>query len=108
VVDLTSETVTVEAIQKRYGGRRNLAEDWSLQRAREGMRGLLAGWLLAILTIIVAAALADISYAFFSGRMSTADLRAILELLVTPIVGLVGAATGFYFGSQADDPKADS
>ena len=65
-------------------------------------KGLLAAWLLAILSAVVAVGLADSAYLVFTGRTGAGDLNSVTNLL-TPIVGLVGAATGFYFGSHADD-----
>jgi hypothetical protein len=39
----------------------------------------------------------------FSSRPA-ADLKDILELLIAPVVGIVGAVTGFYFGSGGANP----
>jgi hypothetical protein len=87
------------------GPKKPLAETWTLARAREGLRATVAKWLLSILTLVVVAALADVSYLFFAQRASTPDLandlRTVLEILIPPLVGLVGAVTGFYFGTRA-------
>lgn len=32
-------------------------------------------------------------------------IRAVFELLLTPLVGLVGAVTGFYFGEKSGQPR---
>lgn len=94
--------IPIEKLQKRVGGGSDLLDkDW-VRRRREGMRGLLAAWLLAILSAVVAVGLADSAYLVFTGRTGAGDLNSVTNLL-TPIVGLVGAATGFYFGSHADD-----
>jgi hypothetical protein len=84
------------------GPEQRLRETWTLTKAREGLRGAIATWLLAILTLVVIAALIDVSILMFTAQTPTInDLRTVLEILVTPLVGLIGAVTGFYFGTRA-------
>jgi hypothetical protein len=64
---------------------------------REKKRGLIALSLVAILGLIVVAALV---YVFFTTAPDMDAMKTLLELLFTPIVGLVGAVTGFYFGEK--------
>jgi hypothetical protein len=66
-------------------------------RARERMRGAIAIVLLSILGAVVLFAFA----ALWSARVTIDDLRTLLEILFAPLVGLVGAVTGFYYGSRA-------
>jgi cobalamin biosynthesis Mg chelatase CobN len=66
---------------------------------RDTTRSYIAYWLLGLLTIVVIfsfIALVIIN----KGTVIFADLKSLLELLLGPIVALVSAATGFYFGSQ--------
>jgi hypothetical protein len=94
------------------GPKKPLRETWSLDRAREGLRSTLSKWLLAVLTLLVVAALTDVSELFFTQRSAPVDLvndlRLVLEILVPPVVGLVGAVTGFYFGTRATENSSSS
>ncbi|UPG92870.1 hypothetical protein [Luteibacter aegosomatissinici] len=64
----------------------------AMDEARRKLAYLLA-WLLAVIccfTLFCVAVGADFDH-----------LKGILELVIGPVGSLVGAATGFYFGSQA-------
>lgn len=64
---------------------------------REKKRGRIA---LTLVYLLCAVVLASFSYAFY--RPADIDaLKALLEIVFAPVVGLVGAATGFYFGEKA-------
>jgi hypothetical protein len=65
---------------------------------REGMRGILAGALVAILAATTLLGFASVGFDWASPE----EARELLAVLLTPIVGLVGAATGFYFGGNSD------
>jgi hypothetical protein len=64
--------------------------------ARERMRGAIVIFLLAILGGTVAASFV----ALWVDAITAEDLRTLLTLIFTPIIGLVGAATGFYYGGR--------
>ena len=64
-------------------------------RQRESMRGVVAGLLLVILAFIIIAAF--LSYWF--NWASQDQIEGLLTIVFAPMIGLVGAATGFYFGS---------
>ena len=76
---------------------------------RENIRGNIAMRLVWTLVALVGGSflLAAASIALCSGtacNASTASLepvKAVVQLLLTPVVGLVGAVTGFYFGEQS-------
>ena len=78
-------------------------------RDRENIRGNIAMRLVWTLVALVGGSflLAAASIALCSGtacNASTASLepvKAVVQLLLTPVVGLVGAVTGFYFGEQS-------
>jgi di/tricarboxylate transporter len=60
------------------------------------MRGAIVIFLLAILGGTVAASFV----ALWVDAITAEDLRTLLTLIFTPIIGLVGAATGFYYGGR--------
>lgn len=66
------------------------ARDREITRARIA-GGLLLGFFLTILAYLAAATVAGASFQ---------DLSAFFDKLFTALVGLVGTALGFYFGSR--------
>lgn len=71
--------------------------DRHLLKKREALRGVIAIILLSLLCGVVV--LTYIGF-FFTNR-AVDDISRILELLMAPLVGLVGAVTGFYFGEKS-------
>lgn len=71
---------------------------WNPDRARDTTRSTIAYWLLALLTSVVV--LSFVSMWFSDGEVTFDNLKSLLEQLLGPIIALVSAATGFYFGSQ--------
>ncbi|MDQ3655332.1 MAG: hypothetical protein M3457_09650 [Chloroflexota bacterium] len=55
--------------------------------------------MLAILGFLVAGSFVSLWF----GWASSTELDALLTLLFAPVIGLVGAATGFYFGEKAGE-----
>jgi hypothetical protein len=91
-LDLTDETVPASTEADKPPD----AKPYDLVKERESMRGRVAGALLVILAFIVIGA-------FFSLWFNWAkeeELKTVLTILFGPVIGLVGAATGFYFGSD--------
>ena len=90
---------------------------WSLvdQLLSEGVtREIIAFWLLALLTMVLCAAFHMMSEAHTAVATSVAtgttppvtkysfeEIKQFLQLVLTPLITLVSAATGFYFGSQS-------
>jgi hypothetical protein len=68
--------------------------------ARERVRGVIASALIGILAAIV---VGDLIIAWYGiGGGGNLDLiESVATTLLTPVVGLVGAVTGFYFGEQS-------
>jgi hypothetical protein len=67
---------------------------------RERKRGLIALVLVAALCGIIVLALTFV----FVMPVTTTNieaLRSVLEIIFAPVVGLVGAVTGFYFGEKS-------
>jgi hypothetical protein len=65
---------------------------------REKKRGLIALVLVSALCGIIVLAFAFI---FFVPAANVELLKSVLEIIFAPIVGLVGAVTGFYFGEKS-------
>lgn len=64
-------------------------------------RRCIAYWLLSILSgIVVIAFLIFFIMLCKQNDVSFKEFRSLIELMLTPILTLVSAATGFYFGSQ--------
>lgn len=72
----------------------------SLDTRREWTRGIIA---IVLLTILTAVVVASFIYLFSIPTRSTADLTALLTAIFAPIIGLIGTALGYYFGSTARD-----
>jgi Mn2+/Fe2+ NRAMP family transporter len=67
---------------------------------RERIRGIIA--LILVLALLVNYVLLWV--ALFGNHLGTIDTESVkdaLALTFSPLVGLVGAATGFYFGEKA-------
>ena len=67
-----------------------------VEQQREALRGRIAAWLLAILGFIVVGSFVSLWF----GWGETAALTDLLTLLFAPMIGLVGAVTGFYYGEK--------
>jgi len=61
------------------------------------MRGVIAAALLAILAVTVLLPWLAVAKKW----LIMDDLESLLCAVLTPLVGLVGAATGFYFGEKS-------
>jgi len=68
-------------------------------RDRERVRGLLAAALIGLLSIVII----GLFVAVLAGRLTIAELGQLAAVTISPIVGLLGAVLGFYFGEQARD-----
>lgn len=64
---------------------------------RERVRGVIARILVLLLVAVVLVAMV----AAFVVPASDEDFREILNILIPPIVALVGSVTGFYFGQKS-------
>jgi len=91
------------ALRRLFGLGPRITED--TERTREKMRGRLA--IALVLTLVVVMGLTfwyllRLSQNF--GELTTDDLIALIPMvgtvLLTPLVGLVGAVMGFYYGGQ--------
>ena len=94
-VDLTTgsgEQAASSPLLKLADSAYNLSDD------RERKRGIIALSLVGILSLSV---LLSFLFVFRSKTKDDIEsIRAVLEIIFAPIVGLVGAVTGFYFGEK--------
>lgn len=83
--------------------------------ARENVRGtiaLLLVWtMVAVIVLvmfvgIVTAYNCRLKDACTAETTDLKSIRSVIELILTPLVGLVGAVTGFYFGEKSASGKA--
>lgn len=89
--DLTDENfgpITLRAVAE---------QPYEIARAGEWMRGILA--ILLVVALIGAVVAAAVIWAFHIDRID--DVQKFLSASLTPLVALVGAVTGFYFGEKA-------
>ncbi len=66
---------------------------------RDQARKSITYWLLSLLTLLFVSAFASLF--FLEGKPTFVELKGLLDLLLGPLVALVSAATGFYFGAQS-------
>lgn len=72
-------------------------EPFNPEKFRERTRAWLAGGLTALLAAVVLILL----IALVIGAYATKDAVDLLGVLLSPLVALVGAATGFYYGGKS-------
>lgn len=71
----------------------------TIEHKREGARFGIARMLLSLFGIVVLALLGGV----VSGQVDAPTLKDASAAFITPLVGLVGAVTGYYYGSGAAD-----
>lgn len=67
---------------------------------RERWRGKVAAGLLGMLGFIIVGSFVSL---WFNWARQT-ELEALLTIIFAPVIGLVGAVTGFYYGAQSGTP----
>jgi hypothetical protein len=70
-----------------------------LMPPRERVRTLIALWLLAVVVLLTLGGAA----AVLSGAVSDANFKDVMATLLTPILGVFGTVTGFYYGTHASE-----
>lgn len=66
---------------------------------RDQARKKITYWLLFLLTLLFVGAFATLF--LLEDKVTFDHLKGLLEILLGPLVALVSAATGFYFGAQS-------
>lgn len=80
------------------------APKYDPQERLDTVRAQLAFSLVGLLALIILGAFALV-FTADTTKLAFADLRMLVELLVTPLITLAGAATGFYFGAHSGSPR---
>lgn len=68
------------------------------------VRGLLAIWAFAILTILVVGVLVALAV----GKISASDLTSLIQAIFAGTSGIIGAIIGFYFAGQQSKTTSPS
>lgn len=74
-----------------------VVENYDPTKDRELMRGVIALSLVVLLVLIV---LAPIGVVIWVPSVPFETIKSMLELILSPVVALVGSAVGFYFGGK--------
>lgn len=83
-----------------------LRTDAQPEKARDQVRAIIAYALLGLLAVIVltSAAMLLIAWGKDDASERIEDLVEVLQVVLPPVVAVVGSVTGFYYGSQ-DRPR---
>lgn len=84
-------TVSLDEASPEEGG-----EPSDVQEQRETMRGILASLMVGILAVVIVTGVVLLA----NGGLVISELEAIAQLILTPLVALVGSVVGFYYGGQ--------
>jgi len=71
--------------------------EWQMENRREDTRARLAAGLLATLF----AMLLGMALLLWNGKVTSAEAVELLKVVFAPMVTLVTAATGFYYGARS-------
>jgi hypothetical protein len=88
-----------ENVPPEPGGARFQLQPYDPRRTRENARRTLA----VLLLVLLAGVMLLILTATLFGNTSVEDAEDLATALVTPLIGLVGAAIGFYYGGDRGD-----
>lgn len=117
-LDLTTigSSAAQEAVWEPGSGLKE--EKYDPAKARESVRGQIAMWLvwsfvgfIALAGLIGLGTQIGCAWATTPCDAATTELkpiRALVELILTPLVGLVGAVSGFYFGEKSANSNSTS
>lgn len=76
-------------------------ERYDPEKSRDKTRTYIAYWLLSLLTVLLLCSFGLLlAIAGSTSKVTFEQLKSLVELLLGPLIALVSAATGFYFGSQ--------
>jgi hypothetical protein len=108
VLDLTAEQPAEDrlfALPQRSYRPEGLTLEETTERTRERWRGWLATSLMGLLAVVVVGTFAYITW--LSTRFTELSMDNLITVtqtvgttLLAPLIGLIGAVTGFYFGGQ--------
>jgi hypothetical protein len=93
-----------DRLREQLDGAHSRASQAEQEKARERVRGWLALGLTGLLSFVLVATYAYLMILslYFAEALSTQEVHTLIPMvgttLLTPLVGLIGAVTGFYFG----------
>lgn len=76
-------------------------EAWNPNKHLATSRRFIAHWLLAMLSGVLFVSWLSVILSLASFQ----DVQALMTIVFAPMIGLVGAATGFYFGEKSSEDK---
>ena len=76
-------------------------EAWNANKHLATSRRFIAHWLLAMLSGVLLVSWLTVVL----GLAAFEDVQALMTIVFAPMIGLVGAATGFYFGEKSTEDK---
>lgn len=76
------------------------------EQSRDRSRAIITYWLLGLLTTLFTGGF--IAFFCIQETATFANLKALLDMLITPLIVLVSAATGFYFGANSANKSESS
>lgn len=79
------------------------SKSYDPEQFRDQARKRITYWLLVLLTLLVI--FAFVGLFLIEGKPTFEHLKNLVEMLLGPIIALVSAATGFYFGAQSGIKK---
>jgi hypothetical protein len=74
---------------------------WNPERHLATSRRFIAHWLLAILSGVLLLAWLTL----LLNLITVQEVQQLMTIMFAPIIGLVGAATGFYFGERSEERR---
>lgn len=81
-----------------------VATKYDADQFHDQARKKITYWLLALLSVLFVGAF--VCLFIIEGNPKFEQLKALLEILLGPLVALVSAATGFYFGAKSGNKGA--
>lgn len=97
VVDFSEEDIQRGYPLDTFGLSEYESQPYDPEPEREKLRGWIALMLVSLLVAVVVFAFMTL---WFGDTAHQSNLKVLLDLIIAPIVGVVGAVTGFYFGGK--------
>ena len=72
-----------------------------IARIRESSRSKISFLIVGSLPFIIISSFISLWVLWCFSSPKVEDLRSVLELIISPVIGIVGAVTGFYFGEKS-------
>ena len=76
-------------------------------QSRDAARAAIAYWLLGLFTLLIVCTFWAM-YSVLDAKPTFEQFKVMIEILLGPLVALVSAATGFYFGAGRSGGSSNS